>query len=207
MILLTLLVSRTKLGKAMRATSYDREAAEMMGIDVNRVIVMTFLIGSILAGAGGVMVGLLFGRIFHFMGFLVGLKAFTAAVVGGIGSLPGAMLGGLLIGMAEVLLGRLHLLHLPEPDRLHRPGRLPAPSAARAAREAAAEQGLSDVEDRTGRVGRFRRRRGRRRTRALTGPPRQLYDRTHPGLRLLAFAVVAVGSPSSPTRTSSSGSP
>ncbi len=101
MVLLTLLVSRTKLGKAMRATSYDREAAEMMGIDVNRVIVMTFLIGSILAGAGGVMVGLLFGRIFHFMGFLVGLKAFTAAVVGGIGSLPGAMLGGLLIGMAE----------------------------------------------------------------------------------------------------------
>jgi branched-chain amino acid transport system permease protein len=101
MILLTLLVSRTKLGKAMRATSYDREAAEMMGIDVNRVIVMTFLIGSILAGAGGVMFGLLFGRIFHFMGFIVGLKAFTAAVVGGIGSLPGAMLGGLLIGMAE----------------------------------------------------------------------------------------------------------
>jgi branched-chain amino acid transport system permease protein len=101
MILLTLLVSRTKLGKAMRATSYDREAAAMMGINTDRVIVATFFIGSILAGAGGVMVGLLFGRVYHFMGFLVGLKAFTAAVVGGIGSIPGAMLGGLLIGISE----------------------------------------------------------------------------------------------------------
>ena len=101
MILLTLLVNRTKLGKAMRATSSDREAAEMMGINVNRVIVATFFIGSLLAGAGGVMVGLVFGQIFHLMGFLAGLKGFTAAVVGGIGSIPGAMLGGLLIGLAE----------------------------------------------------------------------------------------------------------
>jgi branched-chain amino acid transport system permease protein len=72
-----------------------------MGIDVDRVIVATFLIGSALAGVGGVMVGLVFGRIFHLMGFIAGLKAFTAAVVGGIGSIPGAMLGGLLIGFAE----------------------------------------------------------------------------------------------------------
>jgi branched-chain amino acid transport system permease protein len=101
MLLLTVLVGRTKLGKAMRAVSYDREAAAMMGIDVDRVIVATFLIGSILAGAAGVMFGLVFFSIFHMMGFAAGLKGFTAAVVGGIGHIPGAMLGGLLIGLAE----------------------------------------------------------------------------------------------------------
>jgi branched-chain amino acid transport system permease protein len=101
MVVLWLLVNRTRLGKAMRATSYDREAAAMMGIDVDRVIVATFFIGSVLAGAAGVMVGLVFGRVFHFMGFVAGLKGFTAAVVGGIGNIPGAMLGGLLIGLAE----------------------------------------------------------------------------------------------------------
>jgi branched-chain amino acid transport system permease protein len=101
MITLTLLVNRTRLGKAMRAVSYDREAAAMMGIDVDRVIVATFFIGSVLAGAAGVMVGLVFERVFHFMGFIAGLKGFTAAVIGGIGNIPGAMLGGLLIGLAE----------------------------------------------------------------------------------------------------------
>lgn len=101
MILLTLWVKRTRLGKAVRAVSFDREAAAMVGIDVDKVIVVAFLIGSALAGVGGVMVGLVFGRIFHLMGFVAGLKAFTAAVLGGIGSIPGAMLGGLLIGFAE----------------------------------------------------------------------------------------------------------
>ncbi len=101
MVVLHLLVQRTKLGKAMRATAYDREAAAMMGIDVDRVIVATFLIGSVLAGAAGVMVGLVFSRVYHFMGFVAGLKGFTAAVIGGIGSIPGAMMGGLLIGLAE----------------------------------------------------------------------------------------------------------
>jgi branched-chain amino acid transport system permease protein len=103
MIALVLLVGRTQVGKAMRATSYDREAAAMMGIDVDRVIVFTFLIGSMLAGAAGVMFGLVFSQIYHFMGFFAGLKGFTAAVIGGIGSIPGAMLGGLLIGLAEAL--------------------------------------------------------------------------------------------------------
>src|SRR5687768_6383170 len=95
------LVNWTKLGKAMQATAFDREAASMMGIDVDKVIVRTFFIGSALAGAAGVLVGLVFGQINHFMGFNYGLKGFTAAVVGGIGSIPGAMFGGLFIGLAE----------------------------------------------------------------------------------------------------------
>ena len=104
MLGLTLLVARTRLGKAMRATSFDREAAAMQGIDVDRVIVATFFIGSALAGAAGVMVGLVFYKVYHLMGFLAGLKGFTAAVVGGIGSIPGAMLGGLLIGLSEAFI-------------------------------------------------------------------------------------------------------
>jgi branched-chain amino acid transport system permease protein len=103
MVALTLFVARSRIGKAMRAAAFDREAAEMMGIDVDRVIVTTFFIGSALAGAAGVMVGLVFYQVWHLMGFVAGLKGFTAAVVGGIGSIPGAMLGGLLIGIAEAL--------------------------------------------------------------------------------------------------------
>ncbi len=98
------LVNRTKLGKQMRAVAADREAAEMMGINVNFTIAATFFLGSALAGVAGVMAGLLFNQVTNTIGFIAGLKAFTAAVVGGIGSLPGAMLGGLLIGVAESMI-------------------------------------------------------------------------------------------------------
>jgi branched-chain amino acid transport system permease protein len=101
MIALTLLVARTKLGKQMRAVAADREAAEMLGINVDYTISATFFIGSALAGIAGVMGGLVFNQVYNLIGFVVGLKAFTAAVVGGIGSIPGAMLGGMLIGIAE----------------------------------------------------------------------------------------------------------
>ena len=101
MVALAWLVYRTKFGKAMRAVAFDREAASMMGINTDRVISMTFFLGSVLAGAAGVMYGLYLGDTYFFLGFQYGLLAFTAAVVGGIGSIPGAMLGGLLIGLIE----------------------------------------------------------------------------------------------------------
>jgi branched-chain amino acid transport system permease protein len=103
MVALALVVKRTRLGKSMRAVAVDREAAEMVGIDVNRTIVAAFLIGSALAGVAGVMTGLMFSRTWHLMGFVAGLKGFTAAVVGGIGNIPGAMLGGVLIGVSEAM--------------------------------------------------------------------------------------------------------
>jgi branched-chain amino acid transport system permease protein len=101
MVALSLFVWRTRTGKAMRAVSFDPEAASMMGIDVDRVIMVTFLLGGLLAGAAGVMWGVIQSSFNPYTGFGVGLKAFTAAVVGGIGNIGGAMLGGLLIGLAE----------------------------------------------------------------------------------------------------------
>lgn len=95
------LVRSTKIGKAMRATSYDLEAASMMGIDIDRVIMFAFLVGSILAGAAGVMMGLAYNDVYHYLGFTAGLKGFTAAVIGGIGSLGGSVVGGLAIGLLE----------------------------------------------------------------------------------------------------------
>ena len=100
MILLWLLVTRTRLGKAMRATSHDREAAAMMGIDIDKVIVFAFVLGSALAGAAGVLFALRVPT-YATIGFLIGLKGFTAAVIGGIGSIPGALAGGLVLGFAE----------------------------------------------------------------------------------------------------------
>jgi branched-chain amino acid transport system permease protein len=96
-------VARTRAGKAMRATSQDREAAGLMGIDINRSIMLAFFIGPALASVAGIFSGMYYGSIVFNMGFLPGMKAFTAAVIGGIGNLRGAMLGGFLLGMAEAL--------------------------------------------------------------------------------------------------------
>ena len=104
MISLQLIVQQTKFGKAMRAVSNDPEAAQLMGINSNQVISFTFFLGSMLAGAGGVLVGMYYNTITPIMGAGPGLKAFIAAVVGGIGSVPGAMVGGYLIGMTEVMI-------------------------------------------------------------------------------------------------------
>lgn len=101
MAALTLYVKRTRSGRAMRAIAMDRTACLYMGVNVNRTIALTFFIGSALAGAAGVMAGAYYGSITFIMGFLIGLKAFTAAVIGGIGNIPGAMLGGLLLGLLE----------------------------------------------------------------------------------------------------------
>ena len=103
MVLLQFVVHKTKIGKAMRAVSADRDAAELMGINVNRTISATFAIGSALAGAGGVMVGMFYNSINPLMGMMPGLKAFVAAVFGGIGIIPGAMIGGFGIGLIETL--------------------------------------------------------------------------------------------------------
>lgn len=103
MVLLTYIVQRTKTGKAMRAVSFDTDAARLMGIDVDRIISITFAIGSGLAAAAGVLVGVYYNSIDPLMGIMPGLKAFVAAVLGGIGIIPGAMLGGLILGVIEAL--------------------------------------------------------------------------------------------------------
>lgn len=100
---LSVFVERSKLGKAMRATAQDRDAAGLMGIDINRTIAATFFIGAVLAGAGGMIYGLYFGNMVFDLGFSAGLVAFTAAVFGGIGNIQGAALGGLVIGMIQSL--------------------------------------------------------------------------------------------------------
>lgn len=103
MVILTYVVHKTKMGKAMRAVSFDTDAARLMGIDVDRVISFTFGIGSALAAAAGVLVGIYYNSIDPLMGIMPGLKAFVAAVLGGIGSIPGAMLGGTILGVIEAL--------------------------------------------------------------------------------------------------------
>jgi branched-chain amino acid transport system permease protein len=101
MIALTLLIKYSKIGKAMRATQQDMVMARLVGINVDQVISVTFIIGSVLAAIGGILVGSYIGQINFYIGFMAGVKAFTAAVLGGIGNIPGAVLGGLVLGLAE----------------------------------------------------------------------------------------------------------
>jgi branched-chain amino acid transport system permease protein len=107
MIGLQLFVQRTRLGKAMRATAQDRDAASMMGIDINLTIALTFLIGGLLAGAAGTIYGMYNNSAYFLQGFRNGLYAFTAAVMGGIGNIQGAFLGGMLIGIIAAVSDRL----------------------------------------------------------------------------------------------------
>lgn len=121
MVALYIFVERTKMGKAMRAVSEDKDVARLMGVDIDKVIVTTFAIGGALAGAAGVFNGLFRPQgVYFFMGFFPGLKAFTAAVLGGIGNLPGAMIGGLLLGVIESLFPNLILegLGIPSANQL-----------------------------------------------------------------------------------------
>jgi branched-chain amino acid transport system permease protein len=101
MVLLTGLIKFTKIGKAMRATAQDRSMAMLVGVDVNKVISMTFIVGSATAALGGVLIASHTGQINYYIGFIAGIKAFVAAVLGGIGSMPGAVLGSLVLGMSE----------------------------------------------------------------------------------------------------------
>ncbi len=111
------IVQRTRTGRAIRAVSENRDNAALMGVDVNRTIVITFILGGILAGFGGVLYGLFLNTIRGTMGFLPGIKAFTAAVLGGIGSIPGAVVGGFVLGLTETVgrefLNQLPILNLP----------------------------------------------------------------------------------------------
>ena len=120
MVGLYLFVMRTRVGTAIRAVSEDQSTAALMGIDVNRAIVTTFALGAAMAGAAGVLYGLAFRQIFFFTGFVPGIKAFTAAVLGGIGNVPGAMLGGLFLGQVESIGPTLFLygLGVPAPNQL-----------------------------------------------------------------------------------------
>ena len=106
MLGLNFFVRRTKMGKAMQATAQDQEAASMMGVDVDRVVVIAFFLGSALAGAAGLIFGLYYNYTSFIIGYTAGLRAFTAAVLGGIGNIPGAVLGGILIGLIESLGGQ-----------------------------------------------------------------------------------------------------
>lgn len=117
---LYLFIERTKVGKSMRAVAEDKEIAALMGINVDQVIMVTFLIGGLLAGTAGFLYGQVFRSVNYFSGFLPGIKAFTAAVLGGIGNIAGAMLGGLVLGLAESLGPNLVLagLGIPAPHQL-----------------------------------------------------------------------------------------
>src|SRR5213079_1042210 len=117
---LHVIVNRTKIGTAIRAVAEDQAAASLMGINVNRIISLTFLIGGAMGGAAGVLFGVQYGLINPYSGFIPGIKAFTAAVLGGIGNIPGAMLGGLFLGQVESVGPTLFLdgFGIPSPNQL-----------------------------------------------------------------------------------------
>ncbi len=120
MALLYLIVQRTRMGTAMRATSEDPEAAALMGIDVNKVVVFTFILGGAMAGIAGVFYAFVYKQVYFYMGFTPGVKAFGAAVLGGIGNIPGAMLGGFFLGLVELIGPSVFLdgLGIPAPYQL-----------------------------------------------------------------------------------------
>ena len=120
MAILYVIVQRTKMGTAMRAVSEDADAAALMGIDVDKVVVFTFALGGAMAGIAGVCYGFIFKQVYFYMGFTPGIKAFGAAVLGGIGSVPGAMLGGLFLGIVEFVGPALFLdgVGIPAPYQL-----------------------------------------------------------------------------------------
>jgi branched-chain amino acid transport system permease protein len=120
MLVLYLIVQKTKMGTAMRAVSEDRDAAALMGIDSNKVIIFTFVLGACMAGIGGVLYCFVYKQIYFFSGFLPGIKAFSAAVLGGIGNIPGAMLGGVFLGIVESMGPPLFLdgIGIPAPYQL-----------------------------------------------------------------------------------------
>jgi branched-chain amino acid transport system permease protein len=120
MVVLYWFVEKTRTGRAMRAISEDKDTAALMGINVDRIIAITFAIGGMLAGAAGVLYAIVFNQVHWFMGFLPGIKAFTAAVLGGIGNIVGAMLGGLTLGVLESMGPNLLLsgFGVPSPNQL-----------------------------------------------------------------------------------------
>lgn len=120
MLFLYLIVQKTRMGTAMRAVSEDRDAAALMGIDANKVIIFTFILGACMAGIGGVLYCFVYKQIYFFTGFLPGIKAFSAAVLGGIGNIPGAMFGGLFLGVIESIGPPLFLdgLNIPAPYQM-----------------------------------------------------------------------------------------
>jgi hypothetical protein len=142
MVALTLFIAHSRMGRACRACAEDMGMANLLGIDTNRVISFTFVLGAMLAAVGGVLIALTIGKLNPYIGFIAGIKAFTAAVLGGIGSIPGAMLGGVLLGLAETFAAG----YMPSgiQGRVLRPaGADPAVPPDRPAGQAGRREGLS----------------------------------------------------------------